>query len=196
MRKVFASLAIVLVIALAFSANTVLAKKGPQAKPVNYQGTLTAVSIVSGSGTVTLTLRDASSVTVAVNTDSRINIPKKNVVRTLTTGMRVNVRAISNGSGGWIANNIQMIPGQPLSGTFNGTLVSYTAYVAPDQDGSLVISAGSPPTTFKVDEDTQIVGDAALLAVPGSLVSVQAETIAAQTAWLAKVITVTAAPTP
>lgn len=117
-------------------------------KPENYKGTISAVSASS----VTLTLKDGSTVTIALNTETKIKIPhSKNSETGLETGMTAMVRAFMDESNGLTAKSVMAIPGKPTKAHRVGWVLEY----APG--ASIMIQASDGASyTFTLTAETKI----------------------------------------
>jgi len=110
----------------------------PNGKPVNNIGTIGAVDSTS----LTLDLRDGSSVVFAIDTGTRIKIPtmgKTATVADLLTGMKVGVHAVDN-AGVLTAKIVLVIPGKPVLMHRVGVVTDYQPGVSitiQTADGSL-----------------------------------------------------------
>jgi hypothetical protein len=134
--------------------NTPGPKKTKEAKPnkgkaQNYKGAVAGKSATS----LTLTLKDGSSVTFIVNADTSIKIPgsKDVTVDQINVGVQAMVRAKADESGGLVALKIQVVPGKPVRIHRVGVVTEYiagTSITITSKDGSI--------TTFLLTADTKI----------------------------------------
>jgi Domain of unknown function (DUF5666) len=121
------------------------ANKPPHGKHENYKGTVASVD----SGSITLTLRDGSSVTIGLSADTRMKFPGPKDLRptTVQVGMNAMVQAIRDEAGNLIARSVMVIPGKPAKIHRVGIVTDYTAgssITIQDKDGntySFAISA-------------------------------------------------------
>ncbi len=98
----------------------------PNGKHVNYRGTIAAVDVSS----LTLTLKDGSSLTFILNSDTRIKIPTLGRAATaadLLAGMQVNVNATQDNAGVLTARIVLVVPGKPTLTHRVGIVTVYTA---------------------------------------------------------------------
>lgn len=101
---------------------------GPKGKPEHYRGQIVAVSTDS----LTLTLKDGSSVTIGLTAETRIKIPslKGAAPTALQPGMNVVVQARRSPDGAVTARTIMVIPGKPTRIHRVGTVTAYTPGVS------------------------------------------------------------------
>ena len=109
----------------------------PHGKHENYKGIVNAVDSTS----ITLTLRDGSSVTVGLSADTRMKFPgpKNSTPGSIQSGMRAMVQAIRDQGGNLIARAVMVIPGKPSKIHRVGTVTEYTAgssITIQDKDGN------------------------------------------------------------
>ena len=109
----------------------------PHGKHENYKGTVSAADSTS----ITLTLRDGSSVTVGLSADTRIKFagPKSFAPASIQPGMNAMVQAIRDQGGNLIARAVMVIPGKPSKIHRVGTVTEYTAgssITIQDKDGN------------------------------------------------------------
>lgn len=80
----------------------------PHGKPANFQGIISAID----SSSIALTLRDGTSVTIALTADTKIRIPKGKSagINGLVPGMKVMVHATRNQDDSFTARSIGLIP--------------------------------------------------------------------------------------
>ena len=93
-------------------------------KHEHFKGTVAAVN----SDSLTLTLRDGSSVTIGLTADTRIKFPgpKQSAPTSIETGMMVNVQAIRDEQGNLFARMVLAIPGKPSKIHRVGIVTEYT----------------------------------------------------------------------
>jgi len=96
----------------------------PHGKHENFKGTVAAVD----SASITLTLRDGSSVTVSLSSDTRIKFPgpKDSAPQGIEVGMNAMVQAIRDESGNLVARSVMVIPGKPSKIHRVGIVTAYT----------------------------------------------------------------------
>lgn len=121
----------------------------PKGKHENFKGTVTAVD----SASITLTLRDGSSVTVGLTSDTRIKFPgpKDSAPAGIEVGANAMVQAIRDESGSLTARMVMIIPGKPSKIHRVGTVTAYTAgssITIQDKDGNTF--------TFTITSDTKL----------------------------------------
>jgi hypothetical protein len=109
----------------------------PKGKHENFKGTVAAVD----SASITLTLRDGSSVTVGLTADTRIKFagPKASAPQGIEVGMNAMVQAIRDESGNLTARSVMVIPGKPTKIHRVGIVTAYTPGVSitiQDKDGN------------------------------------------------------------
>jgi len=153
------------------------------ARPQNYKGTISAVD----SSSLTLSLGDGSSITVALTSETRIKIPAAHSgTATLQVGMTAMVQALPDESGALVARHIVVVPGKP-------GLVHRVGWVTDYQAGaSITIQAHDGNLyTFQIGADTKILPAerAAQLAV-GARVTVIAPREPSALGWTARGIVV------
>ncbi len=80
----------------------------PHGKPANFQGTISSID----DSSITLVLKDGSTVTIAITTDTKIRIPKGKLteIPELVPGLKVMVHAIRNADDSLTARSINLIP--------------------------------------------------------------------------------------
>src|SRR6266498_1215391 len=118
-------------------------------KHEHFKGTVTAVD----SDSLTLTLRDNSSVTIGWNADTRIKFPgpKDSAPTSIQTGMNVMVQAIRDFSNNLTARMVMVIPGKPTKVHRVGVVTAYAAgqsITIQDKDGKTY--------TFILNADTKL----------------------------------------
>lgn len=118
-------------------------------KHENYKGTVSAVSADS----LTLTLRDGTSVTIGLNSDTRIKFPgrKGSAPDGVQAGMNVMAQGIRDQSGNLIAVRVMVIPGKPTKVHRVGAVTAYAAGESisiQDKDGNIY--------TFTLTGDTKL----------------------------------------
>jgi len=108
-------------------ANEQAAKQAdkPHGKHEHYKGIVTAVDASS----LTLTLRDGSSVTVSLSADTRVKFPgpEDSAPTGIQPGMSVMVQAVRDQSNNLIASKIMVIPGKPSKIHRVGIVTEYAA---------------------------------------------------------------------
>ena len=196
MKRISISVALVLVFALLVVATRVLASpasfQGQQQTPgakatqkaeertgnqgntlngkhENYKGTVSAVD----SSSITLTLRDGSSVTVGLISDTRIKFPgpKGSAPTGIQPGTTAMVQAIRDQAGNLVARSIMVIPGKPSKTHRVGVVTAYSAgssITIQDKDGNLFSFALSAETRLLPAEraDTLAVGSKVTIIAP------------------------------
>lgn len=135
-------------------------------KHERFKGTISGVDVSS----ITLTLRDGSSVTVSLTADTQMKFPgpKDSRSASLQQGMNVMVQAIRDQSDNLVAIRVMAIPGKPDKIHRVGVVTAYTA------DESITIQDRKGSTyTFALSPETRLLpaGRADALAV-GSLVTI------------------------
>ena len=80
----------------------------PHGKPANFQGTISAIDATS----ISILLKDGSSVTIAITADTKIRIPKgkSTEIPALVPGLKVMVHATRNADDSLTARSINLIP--------------------------------------------------------------------------------------
>ena len=80
----------------------------PHGKPANFQGTISSID----DSSITLVLKDGSTVTIAITTNTKIRIPKGKLIDIpeLVPGLKVMVHAIRNADDSLTARSINLIP--------------------------------------------------------------------------------------
>jgi hypothetical protein len=138
----------------------------PHGKHENYKGIVSALD----SSSITLTLRDGSSVTVGLSADTRMKFPgpKLSEPTSILPGMNAMVQAVRDPGGNLIARDVMVIPGKPSKIHRVGIVTSYVAgssITIQDKDGNTY--------TFAITADTKLLPAerAATLAV-GSRVTI------------------------
>jgi hypothetical protein len=121
----------------------------PHGKHENYKGIVSAVDSTS----LTLTLRDGSSVTVGLGADTRMKFPgrKNSVAGSIQSGMNAMVQAIRDQGGNLIARAVMVIPGKPSKIHRVGMVSEYTAgnsITIQDKDGNTY--------TFAITDETKL----------------------------------------
>ena len=95
----------------------------PKGKHENFKGMVTAFD----SSSITLTLKDGSSVTVGLTADTRIKFPgKKDSSPNIEAGMTAMVQALRDENGNLIARSVMVIPGKPVKIHRVGIVTEYT----------------------------------------------------------------------
>ena len=156
----------------------------PHGKHEHFKGIVTAVD----SASLTLTLRDGSSVTIGLTSATQMKFPgpKEPASTGIEKGMTVNVQAIRDQSNNLVALRVMVIPGKPSKIHRVGTVTAYTS------GSSITIAAKDGNTyTFTLSGDTKILPAerAGQLAV-GSFVTIIAPRDVAGGAAVAKGIVV------
>jgi hypothetical protein len=121
----------------------------PHGKHENYKGIVSALD----SSSITLTLRDGSSVTVGLSADTRMKFPgpKLSEPTSILPGMNAMVQAVRDPGGNLFARAVMVIPGKPSKVHRVGTVTSYTAgssITIQDKDGNTY--------TFALTGDTKL----------------------------------------
>jgi len=145
-------------------------------KPQNFRGTIAAVDTSS----LTLTLRDGSSVPFVLTSDTRIKIPgRTGSSASLQVGMQAMVQARDDGSGNLVARAVMAIPGQPVRVHRVGWVTQYTPGV------SITIQASDGNDyTFTLTADTKILPGSSEVTV-GSRVTIIAPRDPSAVGWTA-----------
>jgi hypothetical protein len=109
----------------------------PKGKHEHFKGTVAAVD----SASLTLTLRDGSSVTIGLTADTRIKFPgPKNAAPTsIQPGMTANVQAIRDENDQLVARMVLVIPGKPSKIHRVGIVTEYSpgaSITIQDKDGN------------------------------------------------------------
>jgi len=109
----------------------------PHGKHENFKGIVSAVD----SSSITLTLRDGSSVTVGLSADTRIKFPglKNSTPGSIQPGMKAMVQAFRDQNGNLMARKVMLIPGKPTKIHRVGIVTEYTAgssITIQDKDGN------------------------------------------------------------
>jgi len=94
-------------------------------KHENFKGMVEAVDAAS----LTLKLRDGSTVTVALDAGTRIKFPgrKDLAPAAIQAGVQAMVQALRDGAGNLVARRVMVIPGKPSKIHRVGTVTAYTA---------------------------------------------------------------------
>lgn len=106
---------------------------------VNLRGIIVAADAAS----LTISLEDGSSATVALTAETRIRVPTLSNAATaadLRPGLRVNVQAVAGEDGSLTARAVQVVPGQPVQAHNVGIVVDYQPgerITIKGQDGNL-----------------------------------------------------------
>ena len=158
--------------------------KPGKGKHVNFKGIVDAVNADS----ITLTLRDGSTVTVSLNSDTRIKFPgsKDSTLADIQPGMNAMVQAIRDQSDNLVARSVMVIPGKPVKVHRVGVVTAYSpgeSVAIQDKNGNTF--------TFSLNEDTKLLpaARAGTLAV-GSRVTVIAPRNPANDGTVAKGIVI------
>jgi len=109
----------------------------PHGKHENFKGIVSAVD----SSSITLTLRDGSSVTVGLSADTRIKFPglKNSTPGSIQPGMKAMVQAFRDQNGNLMARKVMLIPGKPTKIHRVGIVTEYSAgssITIQDKDGN------------------------------------------------------------
>ena len=123
--------------------------KEPKGKRKNFKGTVEAISATS----LTLTLRDGSSVTISLSAETRIKAPgvKGATIEIIQPGMEAMVQTIRDQNGNLAARSIMVKPGKPTKIHRVGWVTAYTP------GNSITIQAHDGNTyTFAIAEDVKI----------------------------------------
>src|SRR5215211_1253726 len=109
----------------------------PHGEHENFRGTVSAV----GSTSITLTLRDGSSVTVGLNADTRVKFPgpKNSTPIAIQPGMSAMVQTIRDQGDNLIARAVMVIPGKPSKIHRVGIVTEYVSghsITIQDKDGN------------------------------------------------------------
>jgi len=118
-------------------------------KHENFKGTVSAVD----SASISITLRDGSSVTVGLNDDTLMKFPgaKDSAPAGIQTGMTAMVQAIRDQSGNLTARSVMVIPGKPAKIHRVGVVTAYNAgnsITIQDKDGNTY--------TFDITAETKL----------------------------------------
>ncbi len=148
-------------------------------KPQIFRGVITAVS----DSSLTITLRDGSSVTVSLDAGTRIHLPaaRKDGSATLQVDMQVVVQARSDPNGTLVAQRVVAVPGKPSRAHRVGWVTDYQPGV------SITIQARDGNTyTFQLAPQVKILpADRAAQLAPGALVTIIAPRNPSQLNWVA-----------
>jgi hypothetical protein len=100
----------------------------PNGKPENYKGTISAVD----AGSITLTLKDETSIIIYFNEQTRIKIPsvKDATYEDLKPGMGAMVQARRAQDDSLIAKAVHLVPGKPARKHHVGIVTDYVAGVS------------------------------------------------------------------
>jgi hypothetical protein len=100
----------------------------PNGKPENYKGTISAVDADS----ITLTLKDETTVTISFNEQTRFKIPsfKDATYEDLKPGMGAMVQARRAQDDSLIAKAVHLVPGKPAKKHHVGIVTAYEAGVS------------------------------------------------------------------
>jgi hypothetical protein len=106
-------------------------------KHEHFKGTVTEVN----SSSITLALRDGSSVTIGLTSDTQIKFPgpKDSAPASIQKGMNINVQAIRDQGNNLVALRVMAIPGKPGKVHRVGIVTEYTAgssITIQDKDGN------------------------------------------------------------
>jgi hypothetical protein len=100
----------------------------PKGKHEHFKGIVAAFD----SSSITLTLRDGSSVTIGLTADTRIKFPgpKNSAPTSIEVGVTAGVQAIRDESGNLVARMVMVIPSKPSKIHRVGTVTAYTPGVS------------------------------------------------------------------
>jgi phage baseplate assembly protein gpV len=118
----------------------------PDNKKKTYKGIVASAS----ASNLTLTLKDGSSVTFTITSDTKIQIPTLSR-NAMATDIQVGAQALVQADSALNALRINIIPGRPVSVHRVGTVTAYTAGASitiQDKDGN--------SSTFTINADTKI----------------------------------------
>lgn len=106
-------------------------------KHEHFKGTVTEVN----SSSITLALRDGSSVTIGMTSDTQMKFPgpKDSVPTSIQKGMMVNVQAVRDQNNNLVALQVMAVPGKPSKIHRVGIVTAYTAgssITIQDKDGN------------------------------------------------------------
>ena len=106
-------------------------------KREHFKGTVTAAD----SASITLNLRDGSSVTIGLTADTRLKFPgpKDSAPTSIQSGMTANVQAIRDENNNLVALRVMVIPSKPSKIHRVGTVTEYTpgaSITIQDKDGN------------------------------------------------------------
>jgi len=121
----------------------------PKGKHEHFKGTVTAID----SASITLTLRDGSSVTIGLTADTRIKFAgkKDSAPTSIQVGMTAMVQAVRDENDNLVARSVMVIPGKPEKIHRVGIVTEYTPGVSitiQDKDGNTF--------TFALTAETKI----------------------------------------
>lgn len=155
----------------------------PTGKPQHFKGTI----FLADAGSITLNV-GGSNVTIALNADTRIHIPKVKDANSesLQAGLTAMVLALPDGTGGLVAKFIQIIPGKPSKIHRVGIVTAYS----PGESITIRAHDGIE-YTFQLTADTKILpAERANQLAVGSLVTLIAPRDLTSTSPTAKGIVV------
>lgn len=114
-----------------------------------FRGVISSADATS----LAVTLDNGSTAAFALTADSKIRFPgSKGATGTdLLPGQRVIVFASDDGSGGWIANSLAVIPGKPTKEHHVGVVTEYTAGVS-----ITILAHDGQSNTYLISPDTKI----------------------------------------
>ncbi len=147
-------------------------------KPQVFRGVIASVS----DSSLTITLRDGSSVTVSLDAGTRIHLPgNRDGSATLQVGMQVVLQARSDENGTLVAQKVMAIPGKPSRTHRVGWVTDYQPGV------SITIQARDGNTyTFQLASQVKILpAHRATQLAPGALVTIIAPRNPSQLNWVA-----------
>ncbi|MGB7537314.1 MAG: DUF5666 domain-containing protein [Anaerolineales bacterium] len=128
-----------------------IAVKAPKAgKPATYKGKIAAVD----AGSLTLALKDGSSLAFVLTGETKINIAglgRGATVADLKAGDDATVRATTDESGALVADKIDVKPVQPVLDRYSGTVTDYQAGA-----GITIREKNGALRTFRITSETKI----------------------------------------
>jgi hypothetical protein len=133
----------------------------------NYRGMVASID----DSSLTITLKDGSSITFLLNADTRIQIPslKDATPGDLSIGGNVMVQAAKGSTDELTARHIVFIPGKPLPIHRVGIVTDYQ----PGVSITIQDKQGNAPSTFTLDAETKILpADRAEQLAAGTLVTI------------------------
>ncbi len=121
-----------------------------QGERLNFRGTVVSADAAS----LTVTMEDGSTVTVALTAETRIRVPTLNGEATaahLQPGLQVQIQAVQGEDGALTARAVQVIPGRPAQTHRVGVVTDYQPGV------SITIADSSGQTyTYRLSKETVI----------------------------------------
>jgi hypothetical protein len=139
----------------------------PNGKPENYKGTISSVD----AGSITVTLKDGSAVTIALGSQTRIRIPKLKdaTPADLKTDMKVMVLAIRAQDDSLTAKAVVAIPGKPAKIHRVGTVTAYaegaSITIQDKKDGQTYTFLINAETKILPEERVGLLGVGALVTI-------------------------------